>query len=131
MTEHAEQSAVFEWAALMSNRYPALQLLFAIPNAGKRSYGAAAWMRNEGLKKGVPDMFLPSVYRPGQGNDDEYILPNYAGLFIEMKAKPNKPTEEQAWWIEALNEEGYRAEVCYSADEAIRVICDYLGITDD
>ena len=130
MTEHAEQAAVFEWAALMSNRYPALQLLFAIPNAGKRSYGAAAWMRNEGLKKGVPDMMLPSVYRPGQGNDDEYLLPNYAGLFIEMKHGKNKPKEEQLWWLNALEEEGYRCEVCYSADDAIAVIKDYLGIEE-
>jgi len=128
MSEHTEQVAVFEWAALMSNRYPALQLLFAIPNAGKRSYGAAAWMKQEGLKRGVPDLFLPTI-GDEFGEYEDYYHAN--GLFIEMKYGKNKPTEEQLWWIEALREEGYWAEACYSADEAIAVIKEYLGIEEE
>lgn len=128
MSEHTEQSAVFEWAALMSNRYPELQLLFAIPNAGKRSYGAAAWMKQEGLKSGVPDMFLAVT----QQNWYDYETADFTGgLFIEMKRGKNKTTPEQDWWIQKLKDEDYQVSVCYSADEAIAVIKDYLGISDD
>ena len=124
MSEHSEQQAVFEWAALMEGQHPELALLFAIPNAGKRSYGAAKWMKAEGLRAGIPDIFLA---HPVTDYSTDYDI---CGLFIEMKIGKNKPTAEQEWWIEALNEEGYRAEVCYSADEAIRTIKDYLGIVE-
>jgi hypothetical protein len=50
MSEHAEQSAVFHWAKVREEQYPALKMMFAVPNAGKRSPGAAAYYLAEGLK---------------------------------------------------------------------------------
>ena len=64
MTEHDEQHAVIVWAALNESRYKGLHLLHAIPNAGKRSIGAAKYMQAEGLKSGIPDLCLP-VARKG------------------------------------------------------------------
>ena len=58
MNEHGEQSAVIEWAAMMANQYPALRNIFSIPNAGKRSIGAARFYRAEGLKAGIPQSIL-------------------------------------------------------------------------
>jgi hypothetical protein len=49
------------------------------------------------------------------------------GLWIEMKVGKNKPTQEQEWWFEKLQENGYRVKVCYSAGEAIDEILDYLS----
>ena len=55
-------------------------------------------------------------------------LPNkkYHGLFIEMKYGKNKPTENQKKWIDYLNGVGYLACVCYGADEAIKLINEYI-----
>jgi hypothetical protein len=38
-SEHDEQFSVMDWAALMSNQWPKLRLLHAIPNRGHRYYG--------------------------------------------------------------------------------------------
>ncbi len=53
----------------------------------------------------------------------------YAGLIIELKIKPNKPTKEQLEFLKTMNANGYLAVVRWSADEAIRTIKDYLMIS--
>ena len=114
-TEHQEQVAVFEWAELNMKRYRELRWMFAIPNAGKRHVAHAVKMRDEGLKPGVPDIFLPA--RRGV----------YGGLFIELKRRRGGTVSvEQHDWIDMLWELGYRAEVCRGADAAIAAIESYL-----
>ncbi len=120
MTEHSEQCAVIAWARHHEERYPALKLLFAVPNAGKRSPGAARYYLDEGLKSGIPDLILPIAR-------DE--LTN--GLAIEMKFGKNKTTPEQDWWLQALSDYGWYTQVCHSADEAIKTIREYLGMEDE
>lgn len=121
--EHDEQVKVFEWASVMSNKIPELKLLFAIPNGAFYGghWSVANKMKAEGIKKGVPDIFLPV----GRCADD-----NEYGLWIEMKAGKNKPSQEQLWWLEQLEFQGYRVKVCYSAQEAIEEIEDYLNLND-
>lgn len=114
MTEHSEQAAVIEWAAFMANGQPALRNIFAIPNAGKRSIGAARFYQAEGLKAGVPDLFLAW---PASG---------YAGLFIELKSQIGRTTEQQDIWLSRLSDAGYKAVMCRGADEAIAMIEAYL-----
>jgi hypothetical protein len=46
---------------------------------------------------------------------------------IEMKMKPNTPSDEQRAWLAALEAAGYSVHVCYSAIEAQAVILDYLA----
>ena len=53
--EGEEQRSLFVWATIAAGKYPALNLLFHIPNEGKRSRWTGARMRSEGLKSGVPD----------------------------------------------------------------------------
>jgi hypothetical protein len=43
-----------------------------------------------------------------------------------MKIKPNKPTPEQRKFLESAGGQGYKAAVCYSADEAFEVLEKYL-----
>jgi hypothetical protein len=112
--EHAEQAALMRWAALQSRRYPALEMLFAIPNGGRRDAVTGARLKAEGVKAGVPDIFLPW---PAGG---------WHGLFIELKAQGGRPTQAQRWWIERLQEAGYMAEVCYGWEEAAEVLAAYL-----
>ena len=117
-SEHDEQVALFEWAALHQGRYPELGLLFAIPNGGKRDKVTAMQLQREGVKPGVPDVCLPA---PGEG---------WHGLFIELKYGRNTTTDKQNEWLERLTEQGYLAVVCYGWQEAADVIRDYLGMGD-
>ena len=118
--EHDAQAAVIRWAKSMEVVDPRLRLLFAVPNAAKRSPGLAASMKSEGLKPGVPDLMLPIGF-----HDSERL---YYGLFVEMKIRPNRVTEDQQKWINDLRAVGYRVEVCWSEFEAIQCIKGYLGI---
>ena len=115
-TELAEQQAVMEWAEYQTGRYPELKLLYHIPNEGKRSVVNGANLKRAGLKKGVPDLCLPVA----KGY--------YNSLYIEMKKNRKcRPSADQIEWQIGLNAEGNLAVVCYSADEAIQTIKDYLN----
>ena len=35
MSEHDDQCALFQWADMMAQQYPELDLMFAIPNGGQ------------------------------------------------------------------------------------------------
>ena len=121
--EHQNQVALFQWAFLASKHkggIPELRFLFAIPNAGQRHPAVARKMVAEGLKSGVPDVCLPFVTDNGES----------PGLFIEMKYGKNKPTREQEKWLKYLKSQCYKTAVCYSWQEAAKVILDYLGRED-
>lgn len=113
-TEDEEQIAVMSWAALMEGRYPELRLLHHIPNGGKRGKREAAIFKAMGVKAGVPDLFLPCA-REG-----------YHGLYVEMKALDGRPSKTQLEMLKSLSGQGYKCVVCHGADEARRVIEDYL-----
>lgn len=116
--EENMQIALFQWAALEQGRYPELRLLFHVPNGGKRGKVEAARLKAAGVKAGVPDVCLP-VPRGG-----------YHGLYIELKAGKNRPTADQTAWLTGLGQNGYRAAVCCSLDEATREIEAYLGLRE-
>ena len=123
-TEHDEQVALFDWANVMSARYPVLELIHAIPNGGLRNKITARKLKKEGVKAGVPDVFLP-VARSAKNPLFWYSH----GLYIEMKRqKGGTVTENQKWWHEKLREQGYLVKVCKGYDEAVTVISEYLGI---
>lgn len=112
--EDTEQMGVIDWADWNVGRYPELQLLFHVPNGGKRNVVEAARLKAMGVKAGVPDLCLPV---PMNG---------YAGLYIEMKYGKNRTTKEQEKWIVALRQQGYKAVVCYGGEEATKELEEYL-----
>ena len=112
--EHAAQVAVMKWAALACGSMPELRLLFAIPNGGARNVITGARLKAEGVRAGVPDLFLPVARH------------DCHGLFIEMKSSKGVTTRLQDAWLYALDAEGYRVEVCRSAQAAIDTITEYL-----
>lgn len=114
MNEHELQSLYFEWVdikAISDERY---LNIYAVPNGGHRHKAVAAKLKKEGLRPGVLDC---NIDWPSNG---------FNGLRIEMKIKPNKPTDNQKVWIKRYNNAGYRTEVCYSFDEAVKVTEDYF-----
>lgn len=113
--EHQEQAALFEWANTQFRRYPELALMYATPNGGHRHVLIAVKLKAEGVKAGVPDIFLPVPRR------------KYHGLYIELKVGRNRPTAKQKWWLEQLAKQGYAIAVCYGWEEARSVIEAYLN----
>lgn len=55
--EGEEQAALFRWAQFQSGKYPELDLMFHIPNGGKRGKAEAARFKAEGVKAGVRTYF--------------------------------------------------------------------------
>lgn len=114
--EHEHQKALFSWARLQERATPELRWLFSIPNGGHRNKATAAKLKREGVKSGVSDTMLP-VARGG-----------YHGLFIEMKAGKNKPTQNQLDFIDFVVSQKYLAIVCYDWTAARDSILAYLGM---
>lgn len=113
--EHVEQCWLMQWCRAQSGLYPVLNLIYAIPNAAKRTPAVAAYMKAEGMKAGVPDLCLP-VSRHG-----------FHGLYIEMKRrKGGVVSKHQENWLEWLRKQGYRAEVCEGWEMARDVILEYV-----
>jgi len=112
--EAIEQQTLFQWAALASTNRPELKLLHHIPNGGKRNIVTAVKLKREGVKAGVPDIFLP-VPRGSKH-----------GLYIEMKAEKGRLSENQKWWLKELKKQGYETAVCFGWEEAKETIERYL-----
>lgn len=128
-TEHGYQAAIFCFFALPENKikYPLAQRLFAVPNGFFSTAGQKAKEKAAGLKTGVPDMMLPV---------SKWVPNNYRslGLFVELKVpdkkRANNPlagcSEEQEDWILFLRTQGYKVEVAYGWEEAVKIVIDYL-----
>ena len=114
-TEAQEQKALFEWARYNAKRYPALELMYHIPNEGKRSAWGGSSLKQQGMRPGIPDICLP--------------VPNlhHTALYIEMKRrKGGRMSEEQKRWLFNLNKVGCMAVVAYGFEDARRIILEYL-----
>ena len=116
LSEHEEQVAVMAWAGVMAARFPALRLLFAVPNGARTGMRTAVKLKREGLRAGVPDLFLPAA-RAG-----------YNGLFLELKrVKGGRVSDVQREWHAELRLAGYAVAVCHGADEAQQCLASYLS----
>lgn len=114
--EDTEQERVINWATFYAKDFPELDLLYHVPNGGSRNQLEAANLKRQGVKAGVPDLVLPV---PRQ---------QFHGLYVEMKWGKNTTTDKQDWWLEQLQQQGYKTAVCWSADEAMDVIAEYMEI---
>lgn len=118
MRETQHQINVIKWSQQphIRTRWPELALLFHIKNETTEGAQRVAVDRAMGVKKGVPDLFLP-VAR-GQ----------YHGLFIELKNETGRANDAQEWWGAKLTENGYFWEVCHGWENAVRVLEWYLSL---
>jgi hypothetical protein len=117
MLETDIQQALVKWAELQSKKHPALNLLFAIPNGThKSSHASRAKHKREGLKSGVPDLFL------------SWPSGKYHGYYIEMKAPKKKPSPNQLIWKDKLERAGYKWEYFDDWEKAKDSILEYLKL---
>lgn len=118
--EAQEQMWLFDWCRMASVKWPVLDLLYHCPNGGSRNKIEAARLKAQGVKSGVPDLFLPAP------------VGKFHGLYIEMKRRKGGTLSlEQKEWISRLREQGYRVEVCKGFQEAADLIEEYLGVTNE
>ena len=113
------QSACVKWFRYQYSEYK--DPLFAIPNGlpiFDKELRVKIYNRlnREGLKAGVPDLFL--------------ALPRgiYHGAFIEIKYDSDGLRKMQADMIRALEQQNYKCVVVRSVDEFIEIIDEYLRI---
>lgn len=125
-SESSQQKALFAWAALNCGQYPALAYMFAIPNGFFGTAEQKGKMKAEGLRTGVPDIFLPYAIQC------DYEAARYHGCFIEMKIEKYRNrknggcSEEQIDFIEWAASAGYYCKVCYSWTEARDTLIAYI-----
>lgn len=117
-SEDTEQINVVSWANWNANRYPELRWLFHVPNGGSRNKQEAVKFKQMGIKAGVSDLCLP------------YPKGIYCGLFIEMKYGNNRQQDTQKEFLAAMATAGHFVATCYSAEEAIKVLEEYLELID-
>lgn len=112
-TEAQIQSALVQW---FHYAYPTYAPLFwHTPNGGSRHVLEAVKLKAQGVKAGVPDLFL-AVPRG-----------TYHGMFLELKASGKKPTSLQFQYLELLKSHGYYTEWSSDVDQARCYIEDYLA----
>lgn len=117
-SEDTEQINVIQWAGWNMNRYPELKWLHHCPNGGSRNRNEAVKFKQMGVKAGVSDLCLP--YPKGM----------YCGLYIEMKYGDNRLQDTQKEFLADMAEAGHFVVTCYSAEEAVRILEEYLSLAD-
>ena len=104
------QHAVMEYLRV---QYPN-SLAIHVPNEGKRSPFAQFKFKYLGGMQGIPDVI---VFKQ---------TASYAGLAIELKVKPNKPTKNQTEFLDKLSDSGWFATWVNSFEAAKEVIDQYF-----
>lgn len=111
--ESRMQTVCVQWFRLM---FPYLaNLLFAVPNGGRRTAIEAKIMKGEGVTAGVSDLLL--------------LVPNkdYHGLAIEMKTSTGRQSPNQKKWQACVEKQGYKYIVCRSCEAFREEVCAYLS----
>jgi hypothetical protein len=114
MSEHLTQAAFFSWLAY--KKLDGVELAHAIPNGGLRPGKAGAMLKAEGVKAGVPDVYIP-IARGG-----------YIGLAIEFKHGDNNPSAAQKERIDKMQKEGWCVVICWSWEAAAKIVQGYTGM---
>lgn len=120
MSEHSEQAAVIAWARLHERDYPALCWLHSslngivIPARPAERARIINHMKAEGMKNGVPDLFLPAA-RQG-----------FHGLYIEMKTAKGRLQPEQEQFLAYADAAGYMCVTAYGYEQAVEALEWYL-----
>lgn len=117
-SEDTEQIHVCNWAIWNMDRYPELRWLHHIPNGGSRNKAEAVKMRYMGVKAGVSDLCLP------------YAKGVYIGLYIEMKYDKGRLQDSQVDFLCDMARNGHYVATCYTANDAIHVLEEYLNLGD-
>jgi hypothetical protein len=111
--EHKLQKFCVRWFRM---QYPELKnLLFAVPNGGRRDELTGAKLKEEGATPGVSDLILLKSNK------------KYSTLCIEMKTKVGRQSESQKKWQKEVESVGNKYVVCRSIEEFMNEVNNYLS----
>lgn len=113
MTEHQIQAQFFKWWKQYNLQKG--YVCFAIPNGNVRDIITAKNLQREGVTAGIVDVFLAVARK------------EHYGLFLEFKTPTGRLSKEQAVMKLALEMAGYKVEIVRSAEEAVKIVREYLG----
>lgn len=102
--ESTFQTACVRW---FRYQYPNL-IIYAVPNGGSRNLREAQRLKAEGVLAGVADLVV--------------LLPQGKSIYIEMKVKGNRQTDNQKEFQKKAIALGHTYTVCYSFEEFQQVI---------
>jgi hypothetical protein len=112
-TEKQEAMALWQWAMLnpICREY-----LIHIANERKCDPRFGKELKDQGVRKGVSDYFLP------------YPRKGYYGLWIELKRRQGGNVQkEQIEWLQKMKGVGFAAYIVHGWEEAKKIIEDYLS----
>lgn len=102
--ESTLQTSCVKWFRL---HYPNL-VIYAVPNGGSRNVREAQRLKAEGVLAGVADLTI--------------LLPQGRSVYIEMKVKGNRQTDNQKAFQQKAETLGHTYAVCYSFEEFKRIV---------
>ena len=112
--EYYMQIELVEW---LKHEYPSALFTIA-PSGMKLPISVAVKLKRMGYKAGTPDIM---IFEPAR---------LFHGLFIELKTAKGVVSKHQKDYLVALRQRDYKAEVCWSVDEAKEMIKDYFNNLD-
>ena len=121
MSESLQQIALFEFFAWAQPKIPELAFAFHVPNGGHRNARVGMKLKQEGVKRGVPDIIIPVL------QTDMHTGLTYCGIVIEMKYKRNKLSTEQEAWLNHFERNGWCTIVAYDWTYAAYHVVEYFG----
>lgn len=88
----------------------------SLPEWGEPQQSGSSEIEADGREAGIPDLCLPVP------------MGMYNGLYIEMKYDTGRLEDGQKKMLKALAAAGHYCTVCYGAEEAIRVLQEYINL---
>ena len=110
--ESTLQTACVRW---FRYQYPHL-VIYAVPNGGSRNVREAQRLKAEGVLSGVADLVV--------------LLTQGKSLYIEMKVKGNRHTQNQKDFQKKVIALGHTYAVCYTFEEFQKVVENYISVGD-
>jgi hypothetical protein len=114
LSEAEEQKQLFQLIRMNVKKYPDLRYIHSTLNGVKLSIGLASKAKAQGNVSGVWDIIFLKKSR------------GFNGLMIEMKFGKNGLSKNQKEFKKFYEANGFLCKVCYSSEEAWKVIVDYL-----
>lgn len=112
-SEHEHQARLVNY---LETNHPDI-LFFAIPNGAPLSGGgrASRRLKAEGMLPGAADVFLACP----RGK--------WHGMFLEMKSDFGKLSENQEWFLQQAESNGYFTAVAFGYSQARELVEEYLS----
>lgn len=112
--EHYTQVAIFDFVEV--HHADIYDLMYSVPNGGKRGFKTAKAMKAEGQKSGYPDY----------GVDAARGI--YHGFRCELKKEDGNSEKHQEAYAKKLRAQGYCVVLCYGFDAAVRALLEYWNL---